>query len=110
MSSRKKIDLAIIEWRIEPVTLPADQEEACKEDLLFCAEVGNVGGDNDDFESLRRHEGLIIRGYNIVRGAGPTHEIRCYVPWPRLRMRQQRALNNAFDILKQLNAALEPAL
>ncbi len=106
MPARKSLDLSAIEWRIEPVTLPAEAEELVMKDLRFCMEVSNLGGANDTFEQLRRHNGLIIGGYNIVRGVGAGLECHRYVPWQRLRMRQQRALDIAFDVLKALNGAM----
>jgi hypothetical protein len=106
MAARKAVDPSAFEWRIEPVTIPPEKEDLVREDLRFCAEVRNPGGANDTFEQLRRHNGLIVGGYNIIRGQGAMLERYRYVPWRRLGERQQRAFDNAFNVLKALNGAM----
>jgi hypothetical protein len=103
MAARKSVDQSKLRWRIEPLTL-SDNGQVI-DHLKFLNEVLDHGNPNNEtFITLKRHNGLIISGYVILRGKAEDNERAAVFYWqPLLKITQQKALNYAFNHLKRLN-------
>jgi hypothetical protein len=105
MAARKSLDRSRLLWRVEPITASPTGEAVLRGSLIDPPGIvrSRIASDAD-WALLKRHNGALITGYRVIRG----DEVAGVFNWAPLKgITQQRALNNAFDYMKKINAEEE---